>query len=392
MEELFFIEEKELERHNITTLFFLFALAPFATATACLLYWQDFSHVSMFIKALFWLSYSVYIVVFAICTLDSPGDSAEIKQLTLKRFFALTLHYLLPGRKDRDREVEAFVWAQCERRRDQHLNQLVRQDRIAKLADFSMDDKFKELSKENLEAWVKQYVGKEKSLITFFNERVLGTKHLRPGLLYWSQIIPRKNNFDDFKFLLKLNPIVSADQVKSLKIITSEEVNFAFSGYTSEETKRLFSSSFILSDYLEVLNLSRENKLALKVSVDMKELLAWAQEMNAGIKGLKFYFPQDKKWIKALTETECRLGKIEFINNLSDLSYWAGAMSNCIKSYEDKIFAKQSYFFGVSVEGSPKLVFELNSKGNLIQAKRKANVHLSQEEDRYLRQFLTEHT
>lgn len=330
--------------------------------------------------------------MFAICTLDSPGDSAEIKQLTLKRFFALALHYLLPGRKDRDREVEAFVWAQCERRRDQHLNQLVRQDRIAKLADFSMDDKFNELSKENLEAWVKQYVGKEKSLINFFNERVLGTKHLRPGLLYWSQIIPRKNNFDDFKFLLKLSPIVSADQVKNLKIITSEEVNFAFSGYTSEETKRLFSSAFILSDYLEVLNLSRENKLTLKVSVDMKELLAWVQEMNAGIKGLKFHFPQDKKWIKTLTETECRLGKIEFINNLSDLSYWAGAMSNCIKSYEDKIFAKQSYFFGVSVAGSPKLVFELNSKGNLIQAKRKANVHLSQEEDRYLRQFLTEHT
>lgn len=315
----------------------------------------------------------------------SSGGRKNNPKFTLKNFSALILHNLIvDGREERNIEIDAFLEA----------NDPMGSLKIAERKDlFLKMPKFKNFNKENLELWVKEHVGKEKVIVNLFQERVLGTKRERKGLLYWSQLLPKMEKVDDLRFLLLLNPIYEINEsLHNFLVISREEVSLAFKSYTSDEIKRLFSSAFALRDYLKVLTIAIKYKITLSVEVDMKELLSWAEEIEAGIKGDEYVFPQDAKWIKSLKSSEFELGSIEAIKNISELSAWATSMRNCIKSYKEKIFAGKSYFFGVVAEGEPYIVFELNSKGELIEAKKKANALLSENETYYLKQFLIKNT
>lgn len=159
------------------------------------------------------------------------------------------LHILSPYTHKRQGEIEEY------------LIQLAKiQGENPLLSDlFLQRPSFKVLEKESLAAWVKTFVGKEKSLFPLISERVLGCPHLREGLLFWTQLIPRELLiFDDFKTLLLINPVKNKEQLWGLRNFPESNLKNYFLNYSSSDLKRLFTSSFYLNDYLEFLTLPED--------------------------------------------------------------------------------------------------------------------------------------
>lgn len=366
-------EEVSLNEINLSSVFF--ALLPII----CVLFFYGMTEPKKNILGFLGLvAAGIYFLIFSLVVLCDIMDDSMQKD-SFKNAYGVILHNILPGRRARNEKIQAFVAEQILKIREKNNEDYILYDKKFKISAYSLDQ------------WVKEHVGKEKSLQSFFQEQVLGAKQLRTGLLFWSQIIPKLEKYDDFRTLLIKNPISAPNsQLNNFKLISKEEINFAFGNYNASQIKRLFLSAFSLRDYLEILSISQKHKLQLPVEVEMKELLEWTQEIEASLVGNKFKFPKDKDWIPTLTEEASSLGEIEFIRNLNSLNHWASSMRNCIKSYKEKILKGESYFFGITQEGEEYIIFELNKKGELVEAKKKANNTLSSHEEYTLRRLIQE--
>jgi hypothetical protein len=63
-------------------------------------------------------------------------------------------------------------------------------------------------------------------------------------------------------------------------------------------------------------------------------------------------------------------------------------MRNCILSKKDRIVKEKSYLFGIINKGDPYIVFELNDKKDLVEAKKNANRELSSTELRIIKSII----
>lgn len=321
---------------------------------------------------------STLIEVFLLASLLMTMNNTP---LTTSQAFGCWAHYvILYNKKQRQRIIDDFVNAF---EREKYI--------IIEKECFLGMEKFNSLSKNNLDSWSKLYIGKQKSILKLVTERALGVKEFRTGILYWSQLIPRNRlSIDCFKLLLLVNPIKSKDSLLILDPIDCEDIENCFSGYSEADIKRIFTSSFYLKHYLEILNIVKSVNIKLPVKKDMLELLFWCKEISASIKGEEFIFKRTAPWISDLEDSETSLGEIVFIDNAAKLEYWAIAMNNCLKTQKPYSLRAESFIFGVYRDGKPYMVFQLHHTGYIREAKKKANHSLQEFESRALNDLLNE--
>lgn len=111
--------------------------------------------------------------------------------ITNREVFFYYLHFIIPGKAKRLAEINAFILD----------NEIVSKLQYECFLD---DEKFKNLTKHNIKEWTDAFIAKESSIHNLICTRVLGSRELRMGVIYWSQLIPRdKLKTDQLRTILQ---------------------------------------------------------------------------------------------------------------------------------------------------------------------------------------------
>lgn len=284
----------------------------------------------------------------------------------------LLLHGLLPGRKERSTEINAF--------KENYIREHRENKRLTTEVAWLME--IRNLKAVDLGAWVKENISKAPSVERLIRERVWGSMIERKGILVWAVILNKFNlDVENLRLALMANPISTHEgwegeealnyldwgNLSSLDFISS-----CFKGYTPEDLVRIFTSSPTEKEVLDVLELCQRNNYTLPVMRTFKDLLNWVNVSSDA----SFLFKELPPAWKVILGPSV-LGTISFIENAAQLKTWSQQMSNCIFSRKDKAATGQCFLLGIKQADSFFAVLELDQKGYLVEAKRKANQSLS---------------
>lgn len=210
--------------------------------------------------------------------------------------FFYCIHYIYPDKKQRDREIEAFLEV----------------NRLENLT-FLYSPIFKTISFNTRHKWFREHVSDVKTVLKVCLERsLIHMNVLDMKFIYWTQIIPMAGSPDTMKTMLMASKISSREELYSLKVsVTKENITNFFKDYTDKDLTLFFTSSFCVKTYCNILMNSDKN----------------VQHLNYLMQGKNHVFKPGM-----LKEGPSDLGVIKYIKNILELEESAYVMANCIYS------------------------------------------------------------
>lgn len=279
-------------------------------------------------------------------------------------------HYLIPGKNKREIQIKEFMFSYYEK------------EAIVKNTFFD-DERIKNFNKDTIKEWVDENVGTESSIHNLINTRVLGSRHLNMGIIYWSLLAPlAKLDVNQKRSVLQSCQIVD-NEACLYELYINYDLNKVFSYYSSAEIVRLFTSPYKIEEYLEVLQMAGDYDLSFPVKKNIRELQAWIWNIKILKDERMFVFERDKPWIETM-EQGFELGEVKHIDNQLEFEQWGEYMSNCLRNpkqhYHSRVRHGDSHLFGVWRYNRPYMLLELTKYGAYMEAKKRANAILSQDE------------
>ena len=283
------------------------------------------------------------------------------------------LHNIIPNRQDRELAIVNFFNGE----RELHKKEL------EKIKEEKLNQLLKIFPKySNLEIWVEEHIGKSRAIKKLFAQNVhrdvessLGLDYY-PIFLYWSLHVPLELFNDNTKleilkqshfkidYLSQKNHIGESDDFTPVK---KENLKTLFKEYKDNDIIRLFSSAHLSRQYIDIIKtyLKMKEINPLPIFKTMKELKNYIEDYKNQIDFTPF-FENNINYI------ESPVGKFNYIDNYQRLSETANDFNNCARQYRDKCISEEAFFFTWEYKNN-YIIFHIDKKGNLLDAKKRFN-------------------
>ena len=295
------------------------------------------------------------------------------KNCSIKENYHILLFILNPNKKQIKAEIKAYCDIKTNNQQIENKNLFVQQEQLQNNS-LSVSD------------WVNNYVSKKPSIINYFISRYGNKKINQIGLkpiFLWSQLLPlKKLDPQDLIILLTINPNLSLNNLKTsqLPLITQEQLNQIFREYSSKQITLLLSNEFSIERYLMCLKVAVENDINFPLD---KNLYSISKDISDIIKS---DFPK-QDWHKYVENNDC-FPLTKAINTQKALHFYAKYFQNCIKSYASALYRKEGMLFVSYKDNKPYIVYYINNKRKLVEAKYQRNQELNNQDTEKLEQIL----
>lgn len=320
------------------------------------------------IAIIFWLI-SFVCITFSNLLLFSEEEPEISKHF--KKYILLDM-ILLFGKKNRHKQLKAFQIA--------NFKNIINK----KMLFYEMNHFYENIE---LSLWVEKYVKKETGVVNFFVQRYGNQKvssFYNKRLLYWSQLLPL-NIFDsnNLRTVLAICPIISRELLEqyNLEEMTQSQLNSTFSKYDNKSLFILFTNDFNINDYLKVISIAQKYNLIVPVYKNITALVHYLIEATSFQKFKKTDFCD-------IVIKNSQYDKISQIYSIEDLISISEYFKNCIMQLKNSLASGHNYLFVIYTENKPNVVFQVDSKFELIEAKKRFNQYLSLEELDTLKKYI----
>jgi hypothetical protein len=242
---------------------------------------------------------------------------------------------------------------------------------------------------ENLELslWTEKYVRQESAVVNFFVQRY-GNQKVAPlfnkRLLFWSQIIPLNIlDSNNLRTLLAICPVINEQLIAhySLEQLNQKQLEEIFSKYDNRNLFLLFTNDFNINDYFKVISIASSCNLVLPVYKNINQLVTYLIEVSSFKKFKKTDFCD----IVIKNNTYEKIDQIYSIEDLIKLSEY---FKNCIMQLKNSLSSGANYLFVIYKDSKPDIVFQVNNKYELIEAKKRFNEQLDIEDLNQLKTYI----
>jgi hypothetical protein len=294
--------------------------------------------------------------------------------LSIKENYHILLFLLNPKKKQIEAEIKAYCDIKTNNQQIENPSLLIHQEQLNNTT-MSVSD------------WVNTYVSKKPSIVNYFISRYGNKSMHQIGLkpiFIWSQLLPlEKLDHQDLVILLTINPNLSIDSLKTAQLppINQEQLNHIFSEYNSKQITLLLSNEFSIERYLMCLKIAVENNINFPLD---KNLYSISKDISDIIKS---DFPK-QYWHQNIESNEY-FPLTKAISTQKDLNFYAKYFQNCIKSYAPSLYKKEGMLFVSYSENKPYIIYYINNKLKLVEAKYQRNQELTNQDREKVKKILS---
>ena len=294
-------------------------------------------------------------------------------QLSTRFAIIYLLHCLVPGKHNRQREVDEYL----------RVNYGVRDSKPKKgLPDNPEWIVTRSISSlEELEEVVENVISPARAIKKlFYNNTHIQNGIIDDTLLMWALFVPMHQLDDNRKLeVLKYCKFDEKLNRPSGSIICLKDFENYWVNYSAKDVLRIFGSIFNGVKYFNsFMEYSAYTKEPLPVRKHMKDLIKYMNDYvylyKEGLIVKEYDYPKKLDNIQGDSE----LGEIKRVNNFSELAECARVFSNCARVYARKCAMSNCFFYYIlNKRNQPYILFHLSPEGRLLESKYKANGILS---------------
>ena len=314
------------------------------------------------------------LLIFISAIFLSMHISSGNTNLSIKENYHILLFLLNPKKKQIEAEIKAYCDIKTNNQQIENPSLLIHQEQLNNTT-MSVSD------------WVNTYVSKKPSIVNYFISRYGNKSMHQIGLkpiFIWSQLLPlEKLDHQDLVILLTINPNLSIDSLKTAQLppINQEQLNHIFSEYNSKQITLLLSNEFSIERYLMCLKIAVENNINFPLD---KNLYSISKDISDIIKS---DFPK-QYWHQNIESNEY-FPLTKAISTQKDLNFYAKYFQNCIKSYAPSLYKKEGMLFVSYSENKPYIIYYINNKLKLVEAKYQRNQELTNQDREKVKKILS---
>jgi hypothetical protein len=314
------------------------------------------------------------LLIFISAIFLSMHISSGNTNLSIKENYHILLFLLNPKKEQIEAEIKAYCDIKTNNQQIENPSLLIHQEQLNNTT-MSVSD------------WVNTYVSKKPSIVNYFISRYGNKSMHQIGLkpiFIWSQLLPLEKLYpQDLVILLTINPNLSIDSLKTAQLppINQEQLNHIFSEYNSKQITLLLSNEFSIERYLMCLKIAVENNINFPLD---KNLYSISKDISDIIKS---DFPK-QYWHQNIESNEY-FPLTKAISTQKDLNFYAKYFQNCIKSYAPSLYKKEGMLFVSYSENKPYIIYYINNKLKLVEAKYQRNQELTNQDREKVKKILS---